>query len=74
MKQRFNNYLSSHLTATGKLRKMKKQKYLCKDGPLAGEKLALTEPQTMVLTIKGQTGRYMPVNNQGRLLEWQECK
>jgi len=74
MKQRFNNYLSHGLTPTGKLRKMKKQKYLCKDGPLIGEKLALTEPQTMILTINGQKGRYIPVNDQGCLLEWQQCK
>lgn len=74
MKQRFNNYLSPSLTSTGKLRKMKKQKYLCKDGPLIGEKLSLTEPETMIITINGQKGRYMRVNNQGRLLEWQVCK
>jgi len=28
----------------------------------------------MILTINGQKGRYIPVNDQGSLLEWQQCK
>lgn len=72
IKQRFNNYHSAGLTQTGKLRKMKKQKYVCIDGPLKGEELTLTEPQTMVFKINNETGRYIQQNPQGRALTWEK--
>jgi len=74
MKQRFNNYYSDGLTQNGKLRKVKKQNYICLDGPLKGHKLALSEPETMILTISGQTGRYINTQPKGRTLEWVTCK
>lgn len=36
-----------------------KKPFLCQNGPLAGEKLYLTDGATAVFTIAGETGKYV---------------
>lgn len=37
-----------------------KRRYICKDGPMVDVMLHLDSPYTLVFTLKGLTGRYVP--------------
>lgn len=50
---------------------IKKQAYLCFDGPFIGSTLYLATPFTPVFTIGGRTGRYR-ISYNPTLLVWED--